>query len=432
MKKKSIITVGLKSCTNYVLTHSALQTLTLMLLSTVLFSFTTPGVSQGKAKKASHKEQVWVGTWSSAPYFVDANNMPPAPGLTNNSLRQIVRVSVGGDKARFRFTNLFCKNAVVLKSVGIAVSKGGSDIDAKTSKVLKFAGKEEVTMSAETEIVSDPISFHLEPGMKVAITICFGEAGPGIGGHAASRTTSYLLPGNQSVVSDFAHSIPTDHWFVIRGIDVMAPGSTAAIAIIGNSIADGRGSGTSKFNRWSDIFSERLLKNPSTSHRAVLNLGIGGNCVVRGGQGQPAVTRFDRDILEQNNVKWLIISEGINDIGGIRTSEQASQMAHDLIEAFKQMIDKAHAKGMKVYGATILPFGKSFYDKDFRQTARDTVNAWIRTSGSFDAVIDFEKVMVDPNEPKALLPTLHSGDFLHPNEAGYAKMGEFIDLKLFE
>ena len=122
----------------------------------------------------------------------------------------------------------------------------------------------------------------------------------------------------------------------------MAPGSTAAIAIIGNSIADGRGSGTSKFNRWSDIFSERLLKNPSTSHRAVLNLGIGGNCVVRGGQGQPAVTRFDRDILEQNNVKWLIISEGINDIGGIRTREQASQMAHDLIEAFKQMIDKAH------------------------------------------------------------------------------------------
>ena len=146
MKKKSIITVGLKSCTKYVLTQSALQTLTLMLLSTVLFSFTTPGVSQGKAKKVSHKEQVWVGTWSSAPYFVDANNMPPAPGLTNNSLRQIVRVSVGGDKARFRFTNLFCKNAVVLKSVGIAVSKGGSDIDAKTSKVLKFAGKEEVTM----------------------------------------------------------------------------------------------------------------------------------------------------------------------------------------------------------------------------------------------------------------------------------------------
>jgi lysophospholipase L1-like esterase len=400
-----------------------------MLLSAFLFSFTTPAVSKVKAPK---KEQAWVGTWSSAPYFVDANNMAPAPGLTNNSFRQIVRVSVGGDVLRFRFTNLFCKNAVVLKSVGIAVSKGGSDIDVKTNKILKFGGKKEVTMSPETEIVSDPLSFHLDPGMKVAVTICFGEAGPGVGGHAASRTTSYLLPENKSLVADFSHATPTDHWFVIRGIDVMASKSTAAVAILGNSIADGRGSGTSKFNRWADVFSDRLLQNPTTKNRAVLNLGIGGNCVVRGGQGQPAVVRFDRDILEQNGVKWLIISEGINDIGGIRTSEQASQVANDLIEAYKQMISKAHAKGIKVYGATILPFAKSFYDKDFRQTARDTVNAWIRTSGSFDAVIDFEKVMIDPNEPKALSPDLHSGDFLHPNEAGYAKMGEFIDLKLFE
>ncbi|WP_293051626.1 SGNH/GDSL hydrolase family protein [Paludibacter sp.] len=432
MKKSFSIKFGDKGRGRYGMAYSALHAMTLMLLSAFLFSFTSPEVSKGKAPKTTLKEQSWVGTWSTAPYFVDANNMAPAPGLTNNSFRQVVRVSVGGDVLRFRFTNLFCKNAVVLKSVGIAVSKGGSDIDAKTNKILKFAGKKEVTMSPETEIVSDPISFHVDPGMKVAITICFGEAGPNVGGHAASRTTSYLLQGNKSLLADFSHAIPTDHWFVIRGIDVMASNSTAAIAILGNSIVDGRGSGTSKFNRWTDVFSDRLLHNPATKNRAVLNLGIGGNCVVRGGQGDPAVARFDRDILEQNGVKWLIISEGINDIGGIKTSEQAAQVAHDLIEAYKQMIEKAHAKGMKVYGATILPFAKSFYDKDFRQTARDTVNAWIRTSGSFDAVIDFEKVMNDPKDPKALSPDLQSGDFLHPNEAGYAKMGEYVDLKLFE
>jgi len=380
----------------------------------------------------SHSAKKWVGTWSTAPYFVDANNNAPAPGLKNNSFRQIVRVSIGGDVLRFHFTNLFCKNAVTLKSVGIAVSKGGSSIDAATSKILKFSEKEEVTMSANMDTVSDPVSFHLEPGMKVAITICFADAGPEIGGHAASRTTSYLLPGNQSVTADFSNAITTDHWFVISGIDVIAPKSTAAIAILGNSIVDGRGSGTSKFNRWSDVLSERLLKNPATSHRGVLNLGIGGNCVVRGGQGQPAVIRFDRDILSQNNVKWLIISEGINDIGGIRDSIAAPKVARDLIAAYNQMIDKAHAKGLKVYGATILPFAKSFYDKDFRQTVRDTVNQWIRISGRFDAVIDFDKVVTDPNNSKTMLPDLQSGDFLHPNEAGYVLMGEAVDLKLFE
>ena len=398
----------------------------ILVLSILLFPSNVFGAKKSQSSKG------WVGTWSTAPYFVDANNNAPAPGLKNNSFRQIVRVSIGGDVLRFHFTNLFCKNAVTLKSVGIAVSKGGNSIDATTNKILKFNGKEEVTMDANRDTVSDPVSFYLEPGMKLAITICFAEAGPEIGGHAASRTTSYLLSGNQSVTADFSHAITTDHWFVISGIDVIAPKSTAAIAILGNSIVDGRGSGTSKFNRWSDVLSERLLKNPATSHRGVLNLGIGGNCVVRGGQGQPAVIRFDRDILSQNNVKWLIISEGINDIGGIRDSIAAPKVARDLIAAYSSMIDKAHAKGLKVYGATILPFAKSFYDKGFRQTVRDTVNQWIRTSRRFDAVIDFDKVMTDPNNSKTMLPDLQSGDFLHPNEAGYKQMGEAIDMKLFE
>ena len=385
---------------------------------------------QSKSKKNTSK--VWVGAWSTAPYFVDANNMAPAPGLSNNTFRQVVRVSIGGETLRVKFTNLFCKNSVTFKSVGIAVSKGGSTIDAATTKVLKFAAKEEVTMNANEGTVSDPLSFHLEPGMKVAITICFGAAGPQIGGHAASRTTSYLLAGNQSLTADFSNAIRTDHWFATAGIDVLAPKTTAAIAVLGNSIVDGRGSGTSKFNRWTDILSERLLKNKSTRNRAVLNLGIGGNCVVRGGQGEPAVVRFDRDILGQQNVKWLIISEGINDIGGIKDSIHAVQVVNDLIEAYKQMIDKAHARGIKVYGATILPFARSFYDKPFRHPARNAVNEWIRTSGRFDAVIDFDKMMRNPNELNTIQSDVHDHDFLHPNEIGYKMMGEFVDLNLFK
>lgn len=373
----------------------------------------------------------WVGTWSTAPYFVDSKNMAPAPGLSNNTFRQIVRVSIGGEKLRVKFTNLFCKNSVTFKSVGIAVSKGGSTIDVSTSKVLKFDSKKEVTMKANGETESDPISFHLEPGMKVAITICFGEAGPQIGGHAASRTTSYLLAGNQSVTADFSKSISTDHWFATAGIDVIAPKMAAAIAVIGNSIVDGRGSGTSKFNRWTDLFSERLLKNPETKNRAVLNLGIGGNCVVRGGQGEPAVVRFDRDILGQQGVKWLIISEGVNDIGGIKDSTQVIPVVNSLIDAFSQMIDKAHSKGIKVYGATLLPFAKSGYDKDFRRMARDKINEWIRTYGRYDAVIDFDKIMQDPQNPQAISNELQS-DFLHPNEFGYKTMGEYIVLNLFK
>jgi lysophospholipase L1-like esterase len=395
----------------------------------LLFLVLSFNANAAKRKDAS---KIWVGTWSTAPYFVDANNRAPVPGLANNSFRQIVRVSVGGDVIRFRFTNLFSKNDVTFKSVGIAVSTGGSSIDVASAKVLKFAAKEEVTIKSNEELISDPIKFPLKPGMKVAITICFGDAGPEIGGHAASRTTSYLLEGNQPLTADFSKALTTDHWFVTSGIDVMAPKTTAAIAILGNSIADGRGSGISKFNRWSDILSERLLKNPATKNRAVLNLGIGGNCVVRGGQGEPAAIRFDRDILSQQNVKWLIISEGINDIGGVRSADQAAKMANDLIDAYKAMINKAHAKGIKVYGTTILPFAKSSYDKDFRHPIKDIVNNWIRTSGNFDGVIDFEKVMSDPQNPNTLLPDLHSGDFLHPNEAGYKVMGEFIDLKLFE
>jgi len=380
----------------------------------------------------SNSLKKWVGTWSTAPQLVEPGNMPPTPGLTNNSLRQIVRVSLGSDSLRIRFSNVFSSSAVTLKAVKIAVSTGGNTIDAATSKELKFNGNTEVTMNSGAMITSDPISFDLKSRMDLAITIYFGETCPNITGHPGSRTTSYLLAGNTTSVNDFTGSILTDHWYIINGIEVKAPKSGAAVAILGNSITDGRGSGTNKQNRWPDILSERLLKNAGTQQVGVLNLGIGGNCVLKNCLGPSGISRFSRDILKQQGIRWFIIAEGINDIGQIPDLATADQIAKDLIGAYKQMIADAHAQGIKVYGATIMPFKKSFYDAEYRQTARNTVNEWIRNSGNFDEVIDFDKAMRDPNDTLTILPTAHSGDFLHPNEAGYKLMGEAMDLKLFE
>jgi len=373
----------------------------------------------------------WVGTWSTAPQLVEPGNMPPEPGLSNNTLRQVVRVSLGGDSLRVRFTNEFSTSLVTLQAAQIAVSRGGSAIDASTVKELKFNGHPEVTMNPGVAITSDPVSFALEPRMDIAITIFFGETSPDVTGHPGSRTTSYLLAGNDTSVSDFSGSVPTDHWYMISGIDVKASERAAAVAILGNSITDGRGSGTNKQNRWPDILSEHLLNNPRTQYVAVLNLGIGGNCVLKNCLGPSAVDRFDRDILNQQGVRWVIIFEAINDIGQTQDSIAASQVAKDLMAAYERMIDLAHTKDIEVYGATILPFGKSFYYTGYRETARNTVNNWIRNSGRFDAVIDFDLVLRDPEDTLCLLPAVHSGDFLHPNEEGYKIMGEAVDLKLF-
>lgn len=390
------------------------------------------GCASIKSKSDRKESKKWVGTWSTAPMLVEPNNMPPAPGLSNNTIRQVIRVSIGGEVLRLRLSNVFSKSTVTLKSVAVAVAKEGGAIDASTQKVLRFGNKKEAIISPNGEVVSDPLSFNLKPGSKLAITIYFGATSPDVTGHPGSRTTSYILAGNQIASADFSGAIKTDHWYVINGIDVLTTPQAGCIAVLGNSITDGRGSGTNKQNRWTDVLSQRLLEDPATSQVGVLNLGIGGNCVVRGGLGPTGVSRFDRDILSQSNVRWLIILEGINDIGGIKSAEMAPKVANDLINAYSQMIDKAHAKGIKVYGATILPFAKSFYDKDFRQSARDTVNAWIRNSGRFDAVIDFDKRMENPNESKTILPDMHDNDFLHPNEKGYRRLGESIDLHLFK
>jgi len=375
-------------------------------------------------------EKKWVGTWATAPQLVEPHNMPPEPGLTNNSLRQIVRVSIGGDTLRIKFSNEFSTSPVTMKSVQIAVSTGENTINLSTNKELTFGGNAEITMDAGSAVTSDPVAFRLEPRMDVAITIYYGQTSETTTGHPGSRTTSYLLAGNSTAITDFTGAVPTDHWYNINTIDVLASSQAACVAILGNSITDGRGSITNQQNRWPDMFSESLLKNPETQHIGVLNMGIGGNAVLAGGLGPTGIKRYERDILNQSGIRWAIIYHGVNDIGGVKNAEAAETTANKLIAAYKLMITDAHNRKIRIFGATILPFKGNSYYNEHSELCRNTVNDWIRNSGQFDAVIDFDKVMRSPDDSTRLVST-YQNDGLHPDAASYKKMGESIDVNLF-
>jgi len=370
----------------------------------------------------------WVGTWSSAPQLTEPANLPPPPGLTGNTLRQIVQVSIGGKKLRARFSNAFGDGPMAINAAHIALSAEGSAIKTGSDRALSFQGKPSVTIPPGALVFSDPVDFDLAPLSDLAVTIHFDGMPRDVTGHPGSRSTSYLQAGNSVSAADLPAAVRTQHWYVLTGIDVETENSSAAIITLGDSITDGRGSGTDQNDRWPDDLARRLQADKKLANIAVLNEGIGGNCVLRGGLGPTALARFDRDVLSQGGVHWLIVLEGVNDIGGGRDGSVAT----NLIAAYGKMVEQAHARHIRVYGATILPFGGSFYDNPAHEAARQTVNNWIRTRGRFDMVIDFDAAMRDPQNPSHLLRTADSGDHLHPNEAGYQIMANAIDLKLFK
>lgn len=372
----------------------------------------------------------WVATWSTSVQLTEPRNLPPEPGLEGNTLRQVVHVSLGGDRLRVHFSNAFGTSPVTLTTAHLATSLGDGAIDPATDRALAFDGRPSVTIPAGGGATSDSFSFGLQPLSDVAITVRFGAISPDtVTGHPGSRTTSYLVEGDAVSDPAMAGASRTDHWYIIAGIDI-ATDSASAVVALGNSITDGRGSGTNKQNRWPDELARRLKSDDRTNRVAVLNAGIGGNCVLRACLGPSALARFERDVLQQPGVRWLIVLEGVNDIG-TAAADSSAAVARGLIAAYQQMIDAAHARDILVYGATILPFGGSFYDSPEHEAARSTVNEWIRTSGAFDAVIDLDAALRDTTDPIRLLPAADTGDHLHPNEVGYRMMAEAVDLALF-
>ena len=372
----------------------------------------------------------WVGTWGTAPQLVESHNNPPSPGLGNNSLRQIVQVSIGGEKVRLKLTNEFSTGATEIKAVELAIAKtagSSSEIDEASTVSLSFDGQPGVKIPAGGKVVSDPVSFHIGDRENVAITIHYGSASStSVSGHPGSRTTSYLKAGN---TTDFSNATKTDHWYSILTLEVEAPEAAGAVAILGNSITDGRGSTTNQQNRWADVLSRRLLANEPTHQVGVLNMGIGGNCVLGGGLGPAAVNRYQRDLLGQEGVKWIIIFEAVNDLGGARNGVQT---ATRIIDVYKQIIREAHQNGIYVFGATITPFkGNSYYSAD-HEKGRSTLNKWIRTTKMLDGVIDFDQAVRNPQDTIAMQRQfLFENDWLHLNAKGYETMGNCIDLSLF-
>ena len=371
--------------------------------------------------------QTWIGTWATAPQTVVKSFMPNNNNMSNRSVRQVVKVSVGGDVIRLKLSNIYSMQPVEIRSVYIAHAKDSSDIDAKTTQYFKFNNSYKATIPAGKQLVSDALKFNLKNLERVAITINYTSAPDIPTVHMGSRTTSYIMKGVTNAHSSFAKAFKENHWYNISGIDVYTMNTNmSAIAIIGNSITDGKCSTDNAQNRWPDMMSEMLQLKHKITNEGILNLGIGNNRVtVTGGYGALAKERFDRDILGQSGVKKVIIFEGVNDIGAAK-SGNSETVARQIIESIQGMMKKAKAKRMKVYLGTITPFKGAGYYTHFHEAARLYVNDWIRSQAKqADGILDFAKLLQDPADEHRMKKEYASNDWLHPNPTGYKAMGTY-------
>lgn len=369
----------------------------------------------------------WVGTWACAPQKVDKSFMPYNNQMTNRSVRQVVKVSIGGNVIRLQLSNELSSEPVEITSVYIAKAGNGPEIYKTSAKYLQFGKKRQVVIPAGKAVFSDALKFNLQPLERVSITINYLKAPKEPTVHMGSRTTSYILRGVTNSYTDFTTAFKEDHWFNISAIDVL-DATASSIAILGNSITDGKGSTTNAQDRWPDFLSAALNNGAGfnlfkVGKTGILNLGIGNNRILSVGLGAPGKERFDRDILAQRGLRAVIIFEAINDIG---TSTNPDETARKLVEAYQVMIKKARQRGLKVYMGTITPFrGCRGYFTEEREKARKIVNSWIRTTHEIDGFIDFDALMRDPSAPEQLRREWQIGDWLHPNPVGYKQMGEY-------
>jgi lysophospholipase L1-like esterase len=405
---------------------------------------------------ADGAKQVWIASWASSQQVPEPQNALPEDELRDATVRQIFHLSAGGSMLRVHVSNAFGTEALHFTAVHVARprSPASPEIDPASEKPLTFAGAMDVTVPPGAEYLSDPVEYTLTALSDLAVSFHLDLPPTRQSGHPGSRATSYVVHGDFVSAAKLVDPKRVDHWFQISGIDVVTGKRGASIVVLGDSITDGHGATTNGNDRWTDVLARRLQASPKTRDTGLSNQGIGGNHLLTDGLGPNALARFDRDVLAQAGVRWLIVFEGVNDLGRLARIDQGKEaepprdasagqppglslshdtLVHDVIAVYQQIIARAHAHGIRVFGATITPYvGSDYYQPGpLSEVDRKAVNEWIRAPGRFDAVIDFDLAVRDPQQPDRLLPAYDCGDHLHPSPAGYRAMGESVPVNLF-
>ncbi len=373
----------------------------------------------------------WVGTWAAAPVALEKQE---GFGKQEMTLREIVHVSIGGPLTRIVLTNEFGTEPLKIGSVHVAKTTKGDAVSLLSANALTFGGRPFVTIPAGALAVSDPVALSLEPLSNITVTLSLpAQTISRVSGHASADQTNYVVMGNAVGRSSLSGATAIHSWPFLKGVETKVSGLHAAIVCFGDSITEGTGSTENANARWPDVLAARLHAGGRTAKLGVLNEGIGANRMLREGSSPAALARFDRDVLSLAGVKFVILLEGINDIGNAFNPNGPGYplSAEDLIAGFEQMTVRAHTHGIKVIGATLTPFGGAGYASAQGESIRTALNEWIRTSKDLDGVIDFEKATRDHANPSVFAAEADSGDHLHPKDAGYKRMADAIDLSLF-
>ncbi|WP_339106033.1 SGNH/GDSL hydrolase family protein [Haloterrigena salinisoli] len=376
----------------------------------------------------------FVGTWTASPMAPTDEGLSQE-GFEDETLRLMVRTSVGGNGVRIRLSNTFGDEPVTFDraSVGIRAESGSAAIESGTLRQLTFGGDADVTITAGGRVLSDPVDLHVEPEQDLAVTLYAAEpTGPATLHHLGTKT-SFVSESGDHTDETGADAFATEisQWFYLDGVEVIAPETNGAIVCLGNSITDGFESTRDANATYPDFLAERINESESLQ-KSVLNAGISANRVLSRGVGENALARFDRDVIAQTGVTDVLLLEGINDIGAGASPEVEMVTAEELIDGYQQLIRRAHAKGLRIVGGTLTPMKDNPYYTPESEEIRQTVNEFIRTSGAFDGVVDFDKAIRDPDNPERILPEYNSGDNIHPGDAGYEAMAEAVDLSLFQ